>query len=571
MGTLTGNRNYILNPSAENNVTDGFSALVNSGGGTGATVARDATTSYVGNASFKFLSGTSTTANGFAYIEQIIDGLSAKNVYSFSARTRNSQSVGVPYIEVRWYSGAAGTGSLLQTDTQQQAFGTFFNSDISTVLAMYGLLSPSSAVSARVRIGYIVSVNNATTCAIWFDGVLFNDGTKTTYIDGDQGANYSWDGTAHNSTSRRGTITYQDSVGTGGLISLKAIMYRSNKAGDKLEDISDDIMEGQVVFDQNSEIKLSFTGKLRDISKLTPYTDFIIPVLQLTYADATVVEEPIGHYILVPATRRSTFASTDGDIDGRGIEWLLSIDEFSKGYKILSGNDFCAEVRSILRAMDLNNFSIPNSGKTVPKKRTWEPGTKKVDVVNALLDSAGFVPIFSGRDGQLRSFVQPSLYRTEPAVLYDAAGRGSDLVGIITETPDMTNFANRVVVIANDAKRDTIRAIARNDNPASPTSIPTLGFTKTITHESHNINNLTDARELATRLLERASRHLIKLEIETLPDPQRNPYEVYTINARQDNGTYAATGNYACTGWTIGFTAAQGSMKHKVERLEIYQ
>ncbi len=221
--------------------------------------------------------------------------------------------------------------------------------------------------------------------------------------------------------------------------------------------------------------------------------------------------------------------------------------------------------------MDLPNINIPLSGKTVPKKRGWKAGTKKIEVVNSLLDAAGYTPLFSGRDGSLRAFKLRNMHRTQPAVVYDAAGVGSDLVGVITETPDMTNFANRFIVLAEDAQRNVIRVIVRNDNQASPTSIPRLGFTKTRTHTSKNINNEADARELATRMLERASRHLVKLEIETLPDPSRNPYEVYTIRARQDSGEYAAFGNYACTGWTIGFTPQQGSMKHKVERLEIYE
>ena len=406
---------------------------------------------------------------------------------------------------------------------------------------------------------------------LWFDGVEIRRNEQLdTYIDGDQGSVYVWSGTAHFSTSMRSDIEEKTSIGTGGVIHMTPKLYRANKAGDRLEEISEDMIEGEVTFSSESEIHMNFTARIRDITELTAYEDYVIPVLRLQYAGGSIVEEQVGHFIVVPAQRIYSQASTEGTVDARGLEWLLTIDEYPKGYSISAGNDFALEVRNCLRDAGLNRYNIPNSGKTVPRKRTWDPGTKRIKVVNDLLDSISYYPIHMGRDGRLTSFKIPNTAHAEPAVMYDTGSR-SDIVGVITESPDMENFANRMVVIAEDAERDTIRVIESNTNQASPVSIPRLGFTKTKTHTSTNLKNATDARELCKRMLERAARHLVKLEIETLPDPARNPFEVYTLRVKQDNDKYIAFGNYACTGWKLGFSPSQGSMKHSVERLEIYE
>ena len=554
MATISGSTNKCINPSFETNTT-GWSA-------TNATLAQDTTDAWVGSACAKI---TVTSVASEPRLE--MTGTTRPTVAA-------NDNVTV-HIRVKAPAGRTLYLRLEHRDAGNVVVSTTDSSNLTATGSWQKIIVSAEMTSTTVKLQPSLRLKTAGAVVgdvVRLDGVdiRVNDNYDT-YIDGDQGSLYSWSGIVHASTSIRASTTSQESTGTGGVIEMKAFLYRSNKAGDRLENLSEDVIEGEVTFDQESEIKMSFKGKIQDITELTAYEDYVIPVLRLTYADGTQVEEQLGHYIVVPATRRHTYTSTEGDIDGRGLEWLLTLDEFEKGHTVNAGVDYVTAVRGILTDMGFRNIHIPLSGKTLPKKRHWKSQTKKVEVINDLLDACNYTPIYTGRDGAFRSRPLPNTHATQPAVTYDAAGLGSELVGTITETPDMTNFANRVIVLAEDAQRNQIRAVATNANPASPTSTVRLGFTKTITHTSKNLNNSTDALALAKRMLERASRHLVKLEIETLPDPARNPYEVYTIRARQDSGDYAAFGNYACTGWTIGFTPQQGSMKHKVERLEIYE
>lgn len=479
----------------------------------------------------------------------------------YAIRVKSESSSNWAYIETVFYnSSGAVTHSIDHPEVQ-------LSTDWTTLTAADA--AQAGDVETNIRVHYGTNLVNGEF--LWFDGCEIRRNEQLdTYIDGDQGSIYTWSGAAHDSTSTRSAVEEKVSIGTGGVIHMTAKLYRSNKSGERLEDISEDLIEGEVTFSADAEVHMNFTAKIRDITELSAYEDYVIPVLRLQYAGGSITEEQVGHYIVVPSTRRYSQASTEGTVDGRGLEWLLTMDEYSKGYSIPAGGDFAQEVRNCLNQAGIKKFNVPNSGKTVPKKRTWEPGTKRIKVINDLLDSAGYHPIHMARDGRLTSFKIPYVKHAEPAVMYDTGSR-SDIVGVVTETPDMENFANRMVVIAEDAERDTIRVILRNDNQASPVSIPRLGFTKTKTHTSKNLNNAADARELGQRMLERAARHLVKLEIETLPDPTRNPYEVYTLRIKQDNDRYIAFGNYACTSWRLGFSPQQGSMKHTVERLEIYE
>jgi hypothetical protein len=552
MPILASGKNWWVNPSFETDVT-GLSYSNTTG-------SRVTTEHWVGDACAEINVTNTSSPYVRASTAQRPNVTVGDDVY-FAARVKGPAGKTVAIRTSFFTSGAVEQNTITSSDFT-------LTGEWQTITAHRLATTGDDTFAWQIRLTNSWSVGND----LYVDGIdIRRNEPLDTYIDGDQGSIYQWSGTAHASTSLRAEVDTIDNVGTGGIIKMRSRLYRADRHGTRIENLAEDIMEGEVSFDQNSEIKMNFKGKIQDITELDPYVDFVIPVLELTYADGSEVEEQLGHYMVVPSTRRYTYTSSDGDIEGRGIEWVLHVDEYYKGYTIQPGNDYSLEVRNALRQAGLRRFNIPNSGKTVPKKRKWEPETKRITVINDLLDSAGFVPLFSGRDGVLRSFKRPNLHRTSSAVQYDAAGQGAELVGVIVETPDMTNFANRVVVVAEDPKRTTIRAVAENRNEASPVSIPRLGFTKTITHKSKNISDEATAQELAERMLERASRHLVKLEIETLPDPSRNPFEVYIINARQEGGNYVATGKYACTGWTIGFTPQQGSMKHKVERMEIYK
>jgi hypothetical protein len=554
VATISGSTNACVNPSFETNVT-GWT-------GTNGTLAQDTTDGWVGSACAK-LTVTSVAT------EPRIDmtGATRPNV-------TGNDNVTV-HARIKAPAGRTVYLRLDYRDSGNVSVGTTDGPNVVATGDWQKLVVSGEVIPSSVKLQPSIRLKTSGAVVgdvVKYDGidVRVNDNYDT-YIDGDQGSLYAWTGTAHASSSQRVSTTSKESTGTGGVIQMKSFLYRSNRAGDRLENLSGDIIEGEVTFDQESEIKMSFKGKIRDITELTAYEDYIIPVLRLTYADGTQVEEQIGHFIIVPAPRRYTYTSTEGDIDGRGLEWLLTLDEFDKAFTVNAGVDYVTAVRGLLSDLGFTNIHIPLSGKTLPKKRSWKTGTKKIEVINALLDSCNYTPIYTGRDGAFRARPLPNTHTIQPSVTYDAAGLGSELVGTITETPDMTNFANKVIVLAEDAQRNQIRAVAINKNPASPTSTVRLKFTKSITHTSKNLNNSADAQALAKRMLERANRHLVKLEIETLPDPTRNPYEVYTIRARQEGGDYVAFGNYACTGWTIGFTPEQGSMKHKVERLEIYE
>lgn len=556
MATIKGATNYCKNPSFETNTSFWFS----SGGIT--ALSRVTTSPWVGDYCGEVTKNSTTNPyfemdQGTGYMP-----VSSGDDCFYAIRLKGQSSSHTFHLETVFYTSGG-------TETHKTVHPT---TNLSTDWQTFRVSNTAVAGDARTILRVWCDAGLSIGAKLWVDGVdVRKNGQTDTYIDGDQGALYAWSGTAHATTSVRSDVAVQESTGTGGAIDMSAFLYRSNRAGDRLENLSGDIIEGEVTFDQESEIKMSFKGKIRDITELSAYEDYVIPVLRLAYADGTEVEEQLGHYIVVPAQRRYTYTSTEGDIDGRGLEWILSIDQFSKGFTAPAHVDYIAVVRGILSDMGFTNVHIPLSGKTLPKKRHWKADTTKAEVINALLDACNYTPIYTGRDGAFRSRPLPNTHTTQPAVTYDAAGLGAELVGTITEDPDMTNFANRVIVLAEDAQRNQIRAVATNSNPASPTSTVRLGFTKTITHTSKNINNSTDALALAKRMLERASRHLVKLQIETLPDPARNPYEVYTIRARQDGGNYVAFGTYACTGWTIGFTPQQGSMKHKVERLQIYE
>lgn len=548
-------RNEITNPSFETGTT-GYTAAV-----AGSTIAQTAVQAWVGSYAGRITCTGASTGQGFYFNRTTIAALQNQN---WSGQLRAKAVTGTSTIKFG-ITECNAAGTVLTTTYTA-------NTLLSAGSWTYFFLTYTTTQATCAFISVIVITTSAQNVVFDIDGVMLaKEDQPSAYVDGDQGSLYHWVATAHASASYRDSVTAQEAIGSGGVVQMQPSLYRATRAGTLLEDISAQVVDGTVTFDATDEIHLRFKATLKDPTVVTAYTDFLAPFLKLTYADGSEVEAQVGLFMVVPAQRTYSQSSTQGEIDGRGMEWILAIDEFPNGYTVEAGQDYVAAVITMLNLCGITRYSIPLSGLYLPVTRTWEPGTARIKVVNDLLDAITYYPIHTTRDGTLRSFPQPDLDHVESSSTFTTAAGRANIVDVVTESPDSTGFGNRVVVVLDDPSRTSVTVIARNDNPASPSSTVRLGFTKTVEHRSANIHSITEATALANRMLQRAANHLVKYTIKTIPSPLHDPFEVYTLDIEQSDGTSIALGNYYCLGWTLGFHPSQGAMTHTVQRLEIFQ
>lgn len=180
--------NEILNPSFENNVTDGWNY---GGGGAGGGVASSTDQAKVGDASAAITAGT-------GYVR----------LYSYVINVANGEDVTL--------SGFVYCDTALSSSNFQ--FFLYDNTNTTTRISLQTTLSAGSwhyltgswnnntggAVDVRV---YCYNDFDDSSTVVYFDAIqVEKTAWPTPYLDGSLGTGHSWSGTAHNSTSSR-TIT----------------------------------------------------------------------------------------------------------------------------------------------------------------------------------------------------------------------------------------------------------------------------------------------------------------------------------------------------------------------------
>jgi hypothetical protein len=256
---------------------------------------------------------------------------------------------------------------------------------------------------------------------------------------------------------------------------------------------------------------------------------------------------------------------TTGKIDGRGLEWVLSVDAVTDVYNVNSGVDYLTAVADVIKSSSITRYSLPPSGVLTPGPFSWKHGTSKLAIINELLAAAGYYPLTSDRTGRLTSWPVPDLLTVAPAASYTVAN--AQVVDTVEFQPLLDRFCNKVLVIADDAKRHVFATILTNSNPANPTSTVALGITIIKVYQMPKAATTTQTSIMAHRLLDEGSAIYSQIKIKALPDPTRNPREVVDVDLTDDNGVQIATGNYACIGMSHGFTAQDGYLELTLGKL----
>lgn len=184
-------------------------------------------------------------------------------------------------------------------------------------------------------------------------------------------------------------------------------------------------------------------------------------------------------------------------------------------------------VRSILDTHGLIH-AIPDPGANLALAMDWPVGTPWLTVVNDLLDAVNYYSLWFDVNGVAKSRARSSISAQSADVVYTSADWITD-VGI-DENPDMTRFANQVVLYVTDAALTTpLTSTKTNTDPSSPTSTVTLGRTisKPIPVPSAVSQTVLDAKAVSE--LEQAAADYVRMTMTTPIDPRREAHEIYEL------------------------------------------
>jgi hypothetical protein len=348
-------------------------------------------------------------------------------------------------------------------------------------------------------------------------------------------------------------------------------LYLSNKQGDLLDDISEEVLHGEVTLDLDlGGAKMSFDCELKNPLTVRPFIDYVAPFLRLVYEDGSIDDEQVGLYVLIPASGRHSAAMTVETLDGRDLGWVLAADQSAGVVNMANGANLIASAIADLADGGITRVLIPPSPATSTKDTSWEPGTSRLERVNDRLMNAGYYTLAFDRHGYAISKPYQDLANAEPVVTYIGqanADYNSMIVGEIDDEPDMNRTANRVVVIGSDPSQEPIIAVRENTDPESPASYANLGnlwLTRTV--EDSQLQTQEAVNALADEMIRNGAGYFRRVTLQTRPDPYRQPREVYRIHAVNPNGT-VVEGLWHCSGWTLPL-GGEPIMVHEVSRVQ---
>lgn len=333
-----------------------------------------------------------------------------------------------------------------------------------------------------------------------------------------------------------------------------------------LEDITPQMVRGEVTLDLDLDgSKMSFSAEMRRKREVRPLQDFVAPFLRLVYEDGTEDWEQVGLFVLLPPPATHYPGASFYQLDGRDLCWFLDASQTPIIVNDGPSSTPVGRVRQALNSVGITRQSLPLDGVNYTRAVSWEPGASRLRRINDRLATAGYYSLWFDRHGVATSRPYADLATAQPAVTY-TSDTGSRIVPPIEEEPDWTRVCNRVIVLGTDPGADQIVAVRENNDPTSPVSYQNMDAWITRTIEAPEIQTQEAADAMAENVIREGASFYRTLTLQTLPDPTRNPREVYALDIRDREGNQIIDGKWRCSGWTLPLNWDDPVMTHQISR-----
>jgi hypothetical protein len=195
----------------------------------------------------------------------------------------------------------------------------------------------------------------------------------------------------------------------------------------------------------------------------------------LSSSNSKWIEFAQGVFVLPTARPNSTAGGTvTYQIDGYDLNHLLGDTVVKNRYYVAAGTNYVTAIKAALTTAGITSYNIDATTSTLPTSLEWEPGTSIFQIVDDLCAAISYVhyfdenglfialawvnpqqqtPIFSFKTDKM------SLVESEATLELDAYGVPNTVILIVSE-PELTS---------------PLRSELSNNNPESPTSIPSRG------------------------------------------------------------------------------------------------
>lgn len=333
---------------------------------------------------------------------------------------------------------------------------------------------------------------------------------------------------------------------------ISTTLWLTDIDGVRLADLSDSLIAGTIEMNTDRDAgKLAATFTIKSPTGIEPYRRYFAPTLTIEYDDGrATIEKPLGFYMVRTPTADRTIERNEATYQCEDLSRLLSYSAYTAVDNVPASTGVLTEVAATIAEAGIGKYSFPSNATTTTKALTYPIGTTRLEKANDLLSSIGWYALYPRLDGRLTSKPYIDLSRAEPvAVLTDA-----DILGpISTQTNDQT-VVNVVVVVRDDPALAPLYAVARNDDPSSPTSTTAIGFEYTRVERVTEQQTQTEVDAYAARLLREARTFYQTATLSTWPDVDFGIHEVVRLATTGEAADLQ--GLWWVRQWSLGLTPA---------------
>ena len=362
------------------------------------------------------------------------------------------------------------------------------------------------------------------------------------------------------------------STPNAGRYKVKGELYLSDRTGTIGDDLTDQVIGGEVNVDVTAEVPMTFSAQLLDPG-VVPAFAWVRPFLHLIWWNPDTgqdegLREPLGCFQVMPPGEHHTAAMGTGTIDGRDGCWLLKQSALGGNKTYHVGDNVIASVVALVQAAGFKTH-IPGAANGFTKKRTYEVGTPTLDVINDLLMRCAYYPLWFDRHGVAMSRkIQP---RQKTQMRRTIASSNGDVVGVVDIETDPERLCNRATCVVNDPDRPNLFVTKTNNRASSPVSVPNLGFVKAKLIEGSNVDSVAEATALVNQALEDGASVATRVALSTLPDPGFGFHETIWLDIARDDGAQIVTGSWWWDKIQIGFTPRQQPQVWSLNKLVAWE
>ena len=356
------------------------------------------------------------------------------------------------------------------------------------------------------------------------------------------------------------------------MISIEGQLWRTNYAGEKIEDISGAFLEASVNMDTANDMTWSLSASLTydGWKSLQPYKDWVVPYLIATYPDGKVYQGPLGLFLVLDSPEEHR--ETHGRVRLTAMDplWLLARQGFTGKVQAVKGIAHHRVVRQILDGAVLTDdpqgrrrFIIPETPKTFRKDHEWPRTTTRLDLCNEVCEGMGCYPLWTTKTGLIttKRAGEARLKQRHPVRVFSAnvpenflktyelpwGGFEGNVTGTVNTSPRGDDFINEILMINDDPDLPKIHVKGRTTNPKNVRSaMESKGRRHTRRKHNRVVPDDATAREVAEALLDELSTKNSTIRVSVHPDPETEfARETVRLHVRNTNNDWVANDKYA--------------------------